>query len=208
MKKVVISLVTVVAVVLVAGLVPLLEVPFPVTVQYQDTETYYVDEPYEVVETYFETETLEYHIVEYHVGYAMENLPIGAKPPCAWALITLLNTDTASGTFIIHLYLTVECLTPIGEDRFDFVSNDYQDSKELYLEPGEIGTWEKYWTEIDLSPESNCRWGYEVTGSKTVEKQRTATKYRQVQRERTVTRERTETHYKRVPIFQYLLSRF
>jgi hypothetical protein len=196
MKKVVIGVVIVVAIVVVVGFVPLMDVP------YQVTETYYENEPYQDVETYNETEPLEYHIVEYHEGYAMENLPIGAKPPCAWAIITLLNTDIVSGTFIVHFYLTVEFLTSIGEDRFDFVSQDYQDSKELYLEPGEIGTWEKYWTEIDLAPEDNCLWRYEVTGSKTIEKQRTVTKYREVQRERTV------THYKKGSIFEYLRSRF
>jgi hypothetical protein len=173
-----------------------------VNVSYQDTETYYENEPYQDTETYNVTEALEYHIIERHYGYAMENLPIGAKPPCAWGVISLLNTDTVSGKFIVHFHLTVEQLTPTGADRFDFVSNDYQDSKELHLEPGEIGTWEKYWTEIDLAPEDNCSWRYEVTGSKTVEKQRTVTKYRQVEQERTVTR------YKKGTIFEYLRSRF
>jgi len=209
--------------------VPLVNAAYTVTVNYEDTETYYedepykdtetyyVDEPYQAVETYLETETLEYHIVEHHYGYAMEDLPTGAEPPCAWAFISLLNTDTASGTFTIHFYLTVERLTPIGEDRFELVSNDYQDSRELHLEPGEIGTWEKYWTEIDLAPEDNCRWGYEATGSNTIEKQRTVTKYRQVEKQRTVTKYRQvakerpvtkqhqEMRFKRVTMLDYLL---
>ena len=197
MKKVVISIVIVVAIALVVGFVPIVEVP------YQDTETYYVDEPYEVTETYYETEPLKYHIVNSLEGYAMENLPIGVELPCPWASVTVLNTDTASGTFIVHFTLTVECLTPIAESRFNFVSKDYQDGKELYLVAGEIGTTEKYWTEIDyIDDDCNCRWGHEVTGSKTIEKQRTVTKYREVERERTVTR------YKRGSIFEYLLSSF
>ena len=196
MKKVVIIVVIVVAIVLVVGFVPLMDVP------YQEMETYYLDEPYQDTETYNETEPLEYHIVNSLEGYAMENLPIGVEHPCPWASVTVLNTDTASGTFTVHFYLTNECLTPVAEDRFNFVSKDYQDSKELHLEPGEIGTMEKYWTEIDLADECGCRWGHEVTGSKTIEKQRTVTKYRQVARERTVTR------YKKGSVFEYVLSKF
>ena len=193
------------AIALVVCLVPLVTVAYEVTVDYEDTETYYEDEPYEATETYYETNPLDYHIVEYHEGYAMENLPPGANPPCAWALMTLLNTDTASGTFTVRLYLTVERLTPVGEDRYEFVSNDYQDTKQLHLEPGQIGTWQKYWTEIDLAPEDNCRWGYDIAGSNTTEKQRTVTRYRQVEKQRTVTKQRQETRYKKVTLLDYLL---
>lgn len=50
---------------------------------------------------------------------------------------------------------------------------------------------------------------YDVTpGTKEVEKGRTVTEYREVAKKRTATREGTETHYKKVPIFEYLLSRF
>ena len=41
---------------LVAYLVPLKEVAYTVTVDYQDVETYYEDEPYEDAETYYESE--------------------------------------------------------------------------------------------------------------------------------------------------------
>lgn len=198
MKKIVISIVIVVAVVLVVGFVPLMDVP------YQDTESYYEDEPYEATETYYETEPLQYHVVQYQQGYAMEDLPIGIEHSCPWVSLTVLNTDTVSETFTVYFYITVECLTPVAEDRFDFTSNDYQDSIELYLEPGEIGTVEKYWGEVGIAPHpcGGSYWGYEVTGSKTIEKQRTVTKYRQVQRERAV------TCYKKGSIFEYLRSRF
>lgn len=203
MKKIVIGIVIVAAFVVVVGFVPLMDIP------YETTETYYVDEPYEVIETYFETEPLEYHIITSSHGYAMENLPMGAEPPCCFVSITLLNTDTVSGTFIIRFYTTVKCLITIAEDRFSFVSEDYQDDEELYLEPGEIGTMEKYWTEVDIPTgvdmldECGCMWTMpDVTGSKTIERERTVTKYRQVERERTITR------YKKGSIFQYLRSRF
>jgi len=47
---------------LVACLVPLKEVPYTVTVDYQDTETYYENEPYEDIETYYEDEP--YQVIE------------------------------------------------------------------------------------------------------------------------------------------------
>lgn len=199
MKKVVISIVIAVAVVVVVGFVPL------VGAEYRYTETYNEDEPYEVTETYTETEPLEYQILNRQYGIAMENLPIGVEPSCPYASITVLNTDTASGTFIVHFYLTVECLIPIGEDTFSFASNDYQDSKELYLEPGKIGTLEKYWVESDYVGD-RCdidAWSDDITpDTKQVEKERTVTKYRQVEKERLV------FQYNRVPIFEYLRSRF
>jgi hypothetical protein len=76
--RIVISIVIVAIIALVVGFVPTVEVPYIETVQYQDTETYYVDipyvdtevcyerEPYEVTETYYEDEP--YGITETYAG--------------------------------------------------------------------------------------------------------------------------------------------
>ena len=44
---------------LIVCLVPLKEVAYVATVDYQDTQTYYEGEPYEVIETFYETEPYE-----------------------------------------------------------------------------------------------------------------------------------------------------
>lgn len=47
-----------------------------------------------------------------------------------------------------------------------------------------------------------------ITKIRQIEKERLVTKYREVAKERTVIKERPETRYKKVPVFEYLLSRF
>ena len=49
---------------LVVCLVPLKEVAYAVTVDYEDTETYYENEPYEDIGTYSETAVLDYEVIE------------------------------------------------------------------------------------------------------------------------------------------------
>lgn len=190
MKKVVIPIVIVVAIVLVVGFVPLIDVP------YQDTESYYVDEPYEATETYVETVPLSYEVVKsyvyedtytYHWTTDIGGLTgEGTKEvPIQVAGVDIKNTDDIAGTFTVSF----SGLTPLF--HFDGFTVD------LNLSPGEKKT-ASCPSEYDIHD-----WNYYVTpDTKEMEKERAVTRYRQVERERTVTR------YKRGSIFEYLRSRF
>ena len=187
MKKILVTVVIVVVIVVVVGFVPIMNVP------YQDTETYYEDEPYEVTETYIATVPLSYEVIEsyvyddtytYHwqtdigglVGEGTEEVPIQV------AGVDIRNTDDIAGTFTVSF----SGFTPL-----------FFSSTELNLSPGEEKT-ASCPSEYDIDD-----WSYDVTPDmKDVEKERTVTKYRQVERERTVTR------YKKGSIFEYLRSGF
>jgi len=52
---------------LVVCLVPVKEVTYTVTVDYQGIETYYEDEPYEAVESYTELVPLDYEVIKSYV---------------------------------------------------------------------------------------------------------------------------------------------
>ena len=191
MKKVVISVVIVVAIALVVGFVPLVEIP------YQDTETYYEDEPYEVTETYTETVPLSYEVIDsyvyedtytYHYQTQIGGLVWeGAREvPIQVVAVVIKNTDDIAGSFTVSF----SGITPLFEITPAL-------TKELDLSPGEEKTAYSP-TEYNIND-----WSYDVTPSaKEVEKERTVIKYRQVEKGRTVTR------YKRGSIFEYLLSRF
>lgn len=226
--KVVIGIIIAVIIALVVGFVPIMDVPYTVTVQYQDTETYYEDEPYEGIETYTETVPLDYEVVKsytdldsYEVwrsnaGDVEIFFPIGC--------VSLKNTDSAVGTvnfqftFYQLIKMDVEVMErlyghqPI-EELVKTAGSKYNGRARLTLEPSKTETirysfegaiedkliWDYYLWD----------WEYTITeATKSVEMERTITKYRQVEKQRTVTKERTETHYKKVPIFEYLLSRF
>ena len=191
MKKVAISIVVAVTIVLVIGFVPLIEVLYPVTVQYQDTETYYVDEPYEITETYTEDVKTELEIVE-HALVRDFLLFVRGK---------VKNTSNQTlwwGDVTIWVEYEIEDLP--GRT---FSQPGGLDPIPATFKPGEIRDFSVLVQEGTTT--------YEITPPtimQTVERERTVTKYRQVEQQRTVTRERVETHYKKVPIFEYLLSRF
>jgi hypothetical protein len=198
-KKVVIGIVIAVAVALVVVFVPLIEVPYLVTVQYQDTETYFEDEPYEVTETYSEAVPLDYEVV------TSEGHGEGITSVLS---VELRNLDDIAGTFTVDFSIIYGC-TFISPGSIKVTSMFASDQKELQLAPNAKGT---ATSSIDNEYPANCdvdSWSYDVTPStKEVEEERTVTEYRQVQKERIVTKEREETHYKKVPVLEYLRSRF
>ena len=189
MKKVVIGIVIVVAVVMVVGFVPLMDVP------YQDTETYYVDEPYEVTETYTKAVPLSFETNDYVKADTIKEhhqIIIGGivfqdeivEVPIQVACVEVENTDEVAGNFTVSF------------SGFEPMFGEYSLTTILSLGIGEQKT-------AECPAESIDNWSYEVTPStKEVEAERTVTKYRQVERERTVTR------YKKGSIFEYLVSRF
>ena len=228
MAKVIIGIVILAIIALVAGLVPIMEVPYTEAVQYQDTETYFVDEPYddievyydrepyEVTETYTEAVPLTYEATSYvtdDIYTERYETIIPGLPPMYGekevsiknACVDVKNTDDIAGIFTIRfagfrpLWEMTELLT-----------------RKLEISPGEVKT--------AVSPADSDKigdWSYSVEPStkeveeertvtkyREVEKERTITKYRQVEKEKPVTKERLETRYKKVPIFEYLFPRF
>jgi len=200
-KKIAIALgVIAVVVALVACLVPLKEVAYTVTIDYQDTETYYEDEPYEVMEICYEP--LEYQ----YLGWGF-----GGGPH-----YKLMNRGEVAGHFTVRLVLYT-----IGEDKYldlvweypqgfpeEVIESNFQKSvieEILYLKPKEEGEVQWSWEELGVDPaetEYDGRWEVlpeEVGGEKTV------IRYKQVQKQRTVTKQRPETRYKKVTLLDYLL---
>ena len=117
------------------------------------------------------------------------------------------------------------------EDIAQLPHTKYTRNDSISLESGETGTAKSSVEDIDMD-RYEWKWEYTIAeATKSVEKQRTVTKHRQVQKEktvteyrevekerpvikfrqvekeRTVTKERLETHYRKVPVFEYLLSR-
>jgi len=143
MKKIVISIVIVVAVVLIVGFVPLMDVP------YQDTETYYVDEPYEVTETYYETEPLVYEVVESYTdtesyqerrrivigGIVFQDEIVEVFYPIG--CVTLQNADSVSGTFALQFtYYAMDrsSAAQLCHPDFDFTDYLAAEDQEAYLD--------------------------------------------------------------------------
>lgn len=143
MKKVVIGVVIVVAIVLVVGFVPLMDVP------YQDTETYYVDEPYEATETYYETEPLAYEVVESYTdtesylerrrivigGIVFQDEIVEVFYPIG--CVALQNKDSVSGTFAVQFtYYAMDrsSAAQLCHPDFDFADYLAAEDQEAYLD--------------------------------------------------------------------------
>jgi hypothetical protein len=181
---------------LVICLAPLKQVPYAIIVDYEDTETYYEDEPYEDTETYTETVPLDYEVVE------SDGHPEGFTTVVS---VVVRNEDNIAGTFNVNFSVLYGC-TFIEPGSIRLTGIPFLQEKELYLEPNEIGT-AAY--RVDNEYPANCAfksWSYDVTSStKEVEKETTVTRYRQVEKQRTVTKQRQETRYKKVTLLDYLL---
>src|SRR4030042_3381409 len=101
MKKVMIGIGIVIATLaLVVCLVPLKEVAYAVTVDYEDIETYYEDEPYAGVETYTEMVPLDYEVVE---------SDIDVEGHTATVSVVVRNQDDIAGTFTVDLTVIYGC---------------------------------------------------------------------------------------------------
>jgi hypothetical protein len=214
-KKVVISIVIAVAVVVVVGFVPLMDVP------YQATETYYEDEPYEATETYYEWEDLTYEVIDsyedtgtylYHYKTQIGDLVWEGtrEVPFPIAKVVVRNLDDVPGEFGVSFTfyaLTTATLDFFRETYGDddipwYMGSTYTSSDSIVIAPGDTGTAEATAQDIDMD-EYEWKWEYTVNEpTKQVEMERTVTKYRQVEKQRSV------THYKKGSIFEYLRSRF
>ena len=198
MKKVVISIGIVIVLALVVCLVPLKEVAYAVIVDYEDTETYYDNEPYEVTENYTEAVSLSFEASSYVKSDTIEEhqqIIIGdvvvqdeiVEVPIYIACVEVKNIDDVAGEFVVSF------------SGFEPMFGDPSLTRTFSLSPGQEET-------AECPAESIDDWDYEVTPStKEVEAERTVTKYRQVEKQRTVIKQRQETRYKRVTLLDYLL---
>jgi hypothetical protein len=197
MKVIVGILIAVLAVVV--CLVPLKEVAYAVTVDYEDTETYYEDEPYEVTENYTEAVPLSFEADDYvdeDVTYEHHQIIIGdivfqdeiVEVTIYKACVKVRNTDAVAGDFVVSY------------SGFEPMFGEISTTTTLTLNPGKQKV-------AECVAESTIgSWSYDVTpGTKGVEAERTVTKYRQVEKQRTVTKQRQETRYKRATLLDYLL---
>jgi len=199
MKAGIIAAIVLVVATLVAWQVPMIQVPYTVMVDYEDTETYYEDEPYLATESYIEqvplefsadgyvtTETHEEHhtIIIGDVVFQDEIVEVESDV----ANVDVTNFDDVSGNFTVSF------------SGFQPMFGQISLTRTLALGPGQTGTGE-------CPAESTIDdWDYEVTpDTKGVEKERTVTKYERVEKQRTVTKQRPETRYRRVPVLDYLL---
>jgi len=184
---------------LVVCLVPLKEVPYTVMVDYEDIETYYEDEPYEVTENYTEEVPLTFEADSYvdeDVTYEHHQIIIGdvvfqdeiVEVTIYVACVEVENRDDVAGDFTVSF------------SGFEPMFGEISLTRTLTLGPGDPGT-------AECPAESSIDdWDYEVTpGTKEIQAERTVTKYRQVEKQRTVTKQRQETRYKKVTLLDYLL---
>ena len=198
MKAGIIAGIVVIVAALVIWLVPLKTVAYTVMVDYEDIETYYENEPYEVTETYIKDVPLSFEAnsyVEADVIHEHHQIIIGGivfqdevvTVPIQVACVDVKNTDNVFGNFSVSF------------SGFEPIYGDPSLTIDLELYPG-------YHKTAECPAYSIDNWHYEVTPStKEVEAERTVTKYRQVEKQRTVIRQRPEIRYKKVTLLDYLL---
>jgi hypothetical protein len=192
-KKVLIPIMIVVAAALVVCLIPLKDVAYAVTVDYEDTETYYEEEPYEEIEAYYEP-----------LAYQLEEQPSGMHGLGSGLYFTLMNCSDLAGDFTFRM--TAYCMEGQIPEGHVFTDSEINTSeKVIHLEPQE--TVEVHWSsaEIGMADATNfqCYLGWEILPEE-VQRERTVTKYMQVEKQRTVTKQRQETRYEKVTLLEYL----
>lgn len=198
MKKVIIGIIIAVAIPLVVCVVPLKEVAYAVMVDYEDTETYYEDEPYQVTENYAEDVPLSFEAngyvkedtIEEHRQIVIGDIVIQdeiVEVPIEVACVEVENTDAIAGEFVVSF------------SGFEPMFGELSLTTTLNLNPEQQKT-------AECPADYINDWSYEVTPStKEVESERIVTKYQQVEKQRTVIKQRQETRYKKVTLLDYLL---
>jgi len=197
-KKVaiIIGIVAIIAIVICA--VPLISAPYTVLVDYEDTETYYEDEPYQSTETYTENVPLTFETnayVDEDVTYEHQQIIIGGivfqdeivEVTIYIASVEVKNIDDVAGEFVVSF------------SGFQPMFGEHSLTRTLDLSPGQEET-------AECPADVINDWDYQVMpGTKEVAQQRTVTKYRQVEKQRTVIKQQQETRYKKVTALDYLL---
>jgi len=195
----------IVVIALVVCLVPLKEVAYAVTADYEDTETYYETEPlhYRTLDSF--SGATEDWIKQRAAMYGYE-LPDKLVLNPDWSLyVVIQNLDDSAGTFQVRYTLTTAdkeaaerqmwLIERTPEEYEELDREYYEGSIGLHLEPSEIGVAicppEGIYIASDRVPFDHSH--EIIPDAKEVEKQRTVIKQRQ------------ETHYKKVTLLDYLL---
>lgn len=171
---------------LVVCLVPLKEVAYAVTVDYEDMETYYETETYmEAVPLTFEADNhVRADTIEEHQQIIIGGIVIQdeiVEVPIQVACVDVENTDNIAGNFTVSF------------SGIDPMFGELSLATTLSLSVGQQKT-------AECPTESIDDWSYTVTPST-----KAVTKYRQVEKQRTVIKQRQETRYKKVTLLDYLL---
>ena len=204
MKNLSIGIAIVAAIVLVAAFVPLVEVPYTVTVEYEDTD--------------YETEPLEYRRLDSFTTEAGKDVSRRADIrgydlpheivdwPDFALYVVVQNLDDVAGTFEMRYTITTANkeaaqrqahLSHRTPEEYEELEREYHaGSIELKLEPSRIGVYICPPGGIYIAPD-RVPFDHEHD---------IAPDTKEVEKERTVTRERAETHYKKVTLFEYLFG--
>lgn len=149
MRKAAIGIGIVIAVAaLVVCLAPLKTVAYEVTVDYEDVETYYENEPYQVTENYTEIMPCDYKVIKsyYEIVKVLyrddEEIPgvpreVGFGDLAPKGFVIIKNTDDTVGTFTIHFSFWEWDEYMSG---FSPVKRYQEGEVELHIEPGKSDT--------------------------------------------------------------------
>lgn len=219
---------------LVVCLVPLKTVAYTVMVDYEDIETYYEEEPYqvpldyEVIKSYTDTDSYKERRQIVIGGVVLQDEVVEVFYPIG--CVVLKNTANLSGTF--NVQFTFYALDKLDAAMFggfpDFKFEDYfaAEDPDSFLDKLD---WDNLdWDKImifceEYNRQENITLQPGETGTVTVSVQDidinkmawkskytitkpTKTEYKQVEKQRTVTKYRQETRYKSVTILEYLTS--
>jgi len=202
----------IVVVALVVSLVPLKEVAYAVTVDYEDTETYYENEPLEyreldssIIYGAPEFDVEEYVDTRYGLAHKLVAQDYALSADDYALCVIVQNLDDAGGTFETHYTLTTadkeaaerqKNLIQRTTDEWQELDREYYEGTvELYLEPGQVGAFicpsSGIYIALDRVPFDHS---HDIVPA-TI----------QLEKQRTVTRQRQETRYKKVDLLEYLL---
>ena len=202
-------------------LVPLKEVQYTVIVDYEDTETYYENEPYEDIETYYEDEPYEDTETYYEDEPYEDTETYSETVPLSYDAVSYVREDTIKehrqiiigGVVfqdeVVEVPIQVACVDVTNTDNITgSFTISFQGITPMFGSPSLN-------VKLDLSSSevktATCpaeilgTWQYNVTPStKSVTSQRTLIKYREVEKQRTVMKyrqvekERTLIKYRQV----------
>lgn len=200
MGKVILGLIVLAIIALVVCFAPIMNTAYTAIVDYQDTETYYGDEPYHEIETYVEAVPLDYKVVNSFVEKSTVthrttiNISGTGQSEQTWeevvlvACVTVLNTDSLAGIFEVTFSLDNPVIEELRSIKLALDSNEEETAR---CPAYELGDWQ-----YSINP-----------ATKMVQKERTVVKYKQVEKQRPVTKQRPETRYKRITVLDYLRHR-
>ena len=221
MRKSIIAVVIVAAILLVAAFVPLVEAEFQRTETYlayephEITQTYYEQEPYQVEEVYRDTRHVSEKVIDdaYTVIRGLHYSVSVHLEPAAAVVNGLVREHTGHGIDFYVFHEVSYHAWRMGNPYISLVELSNVTSEFFTFAPSVPGDYYFVLSNRESSNEKLVRLEVYYYHPVTEERTRTVTKYRTVEKQRTVTeywhveKERLVTRYERVPIIEYLRSR-